>query len=107
MDNDKFQELVLQQFQAMDKQFQAITDELKNLNDGQSRIENRMDRLETKVDKLELRIENEVIDKIRILFDADKVREEKLSQVVEKLDSIEIDTGYLVSRVSRLEKVAK
>lgn len=100
MDNNKFQELVLQQFQA-------IANELKSLNDGQSRIESRMDRLESKVDKLELRIESEVIDKVRILFDADKVREEKLSQVVEKLDSIEIDTGYLVARVSRLEKVAK
>ena len=100
MDNNKFQELVLQQFQA-------IANELKSLNDGQSRIESRMDRLESKVDKLELRIESEVIDKVRILFDADKVREEKLSQVVEKLDSIEIDTGYLVAKVSRLEKVAK
>lgn len=51
MDNNKFQELVLQQFQA-------ISDELKNLNDGQSRIESRMDRLESKVDKLELRMED-------------------------------------------------
>lgn len=93
MDNEKFQDLVLQQFQT-------IADELKNLKMGQ-------ERLESKTDKLEIRMENEVIDKIRVLFDADKVREEKLNQVIEKLDSIEIDTGYLVARVSRLEKEAK
>lgn len=86
MDNLKFQELVLQQFQA-------ITGELKSLKDGQQ-------RLDSKVDKLELRMESEVIDKIRVLFDADKVREEKVDQVIEKLDSIEIDTGYLVARVA-------
>lgn len=63
MDNLKFQELVLQQFQA-------ITGELKSLKDGQQ-------RLDSKVDKLELRMESEVIDKIQVLFDADKVREKK------------------------------
>jgi DUF1680 family protein len=42
-----------------------------------------------------------------LLFDADKVREDKINQVIEKLNSVEIDTGYLVSRVSRLEKTAK
>lgn len=39
--------------------------------------------------------------------DADKTRKEKLSYVVEKLDSIETTTGYLVFRVARLKKVAK
>jgi len=29
-------------------------------------------------------MESEVIDKIRVLFDADKVREEKVNQVIEK-----------------------
>lgn len=66
-----------------------------------------MDRLEAKVDKLELRMESEVIDKVGMLFNVDKVREEKLNQVVEKLDSIEINARYLVARVARLEKVAK
>ena len=73
MDNGKFQELVLQQFQAMDKQFQAITGELhelkegqksltegqktltegqETLTEGQARMENRMDRLEKSQDIL-------------------------------------------------------
>lgn len=54
MENEKFQELVLQH--------------LKTLTDGQAHIEGRMNRLESKFDKLELRMENEVIDKIKVLL---------------------------------------
>lgn len=100
MDNERFQELVLQQ--------------LKVLTEGQSNMENHLEKLEHKTDridsgllKLETRIENEVIEKVRALFDARQVQEDKLGHISEKLDSIEIDTGYLVSRVARLEKVAK
>ena len=85
---------------VIQEELNPVRQELQELRQGQERLGN-------KVDKIEIRMENEVIDKIRVLFDADKVREEKLNQVVEKLDSIEIDTGYLVSRVSRLEKMAK
>jgi len=82
------------------EELNPVRQELQELRHGQERLGN-------KVDKLEIRMENEVIDKIRVIFDTDKVREEKLNQVIEKLDSIEIDTGYLVSRVYRLEKMAK
>ncbi|MFA4884763.1 MAG: hypothetical protein WC601_03105 [Desulfotomaculaceae bacterium] len=85
---------------VIQEELNPVRQELQELRQGQEKLGN-------KADKLEIRMENEVIDKIRVLFDADKVREEKLNQVVEKLDSIEIDTGYLVSRVSRLEKMAK
>ncbi len=74
MDNEKFQELVVQQ--------------LQKLSEGQSRIESRMDKLESKVDKLEskvdkleLRMENEVIDKIRILFDAREAQNQRLDRI--------------------------
>ena len=97
MDNEKFQEIVL-------RQFQAIADELKGLKDGQQ-------RLETKVDKLELRIENEVIDKVSALFDGYTLRGDQIDNLQkhldQRMDSIDIDTGYLVSRVARLEKLAK
>ena len=97
MDDEKFQEIVL-------RQFQAIADELKDLKDGQQ-------RLETKVDKLELRIENEVINKVSALFDGYTLRGDQIDNLQkhldQRMDSIDIDTGYLVSRVARLEKLAK
>lgn len=92
-------------------EMKTINQRVENIEQGQQQLKQELradiHKVESKVIELEIRMENEVIDKVRILFDADKVREEKLSQVVEKLDSIEIDTGYLVSRVARLEKVAK
>jgi chromosome segregation ATPase len=183
MENDKFQELVLQQFQAMNKQFQTITGELKilnqrvgnleegqarmesrignleegqarmesridnleegqarmesridNLEEGQARMESRMDKLEKSQDilvtevmavksktnqvnanltKLAIRIENEIEPKINALFDSKEQHTKQITRIEElvnshneRLDSIEIDTGYLVSRVARLEKMA-
>lgn len=141
MENDKFQELVLQQFQAMNKQFQTITGELKILNqrvgsleEGQARMESRMDKLEKSQDilatevmavksktnqvnanltKLAIRIENEIEPKINALFDSKEQHTKQITRIEElvnshneRLDSIEIDTGYLVSRVARLEKMA-
>ena len=37
-------------------------------------------------------MESEVIDKIRVLFDADKVREEKVNQVIEKNQTVQKQT---------------
>lgn len=51
-------------------------------------------------------MENEVI-KIHALFDVREVHEDNFKQITEKFDSIEIDTGYLVARVARLERLAK
>lgn len=64
MDNDKFQELVLQQFQVMNKQFQAIdqrfetiTDELQALKEGQVRMETRIGNLEKGQTRTETRMD--------------------------------------------------
>lgn len=52
-------------------------------------------------------MENEVIDKVRVLFDAREVLNQNFNRIDDRLQSVEIDTGYLVSRVARLEKVVK
>jgi len=75
-------------------------EQLKSLEHGQTRLEN-------KVDKLEIRMENEVINKIRALFGDREAQNERLDRIESKVDSTEIDTHYLVARVSRLEKLAK
>lgn len=86
MDNEKFQELVLEQ--------------LKSLTDGQKELKKDVIRIET-------RMENEVIDKIRALFDDRDLQNARLNRIENKVESIGIDTGYLVARVARLEKAAK
>jgi hypothetical protein len=68
MDNKKFQELVLQQLQG--------------LAEGQR-------KLESKVDKLETRMENEVVDKIRALFDDRSVAQDYFASIKDSLARIE------------------
>ena len=118
MDNEKFQGLVLQQLQSLNEGQEEICKDLTNLEHRMENLENRMENLEHKTDridscllKLESRIENEVIDKISALFNGHGLRGDQFvslkKHIDERLDSIEIDTGYLVSKVARLEKMAK
>ena len=95
---------ILENQQLIIKTLQKHSSQLDELQKNQVRSD-------TKVDKLEARMESEVIDKINILFDGYSLRGDQIENLQkhldERLDSIEIDTGYLVSRVARLEKIAK
>lgn len=102
----------------MERVLTQILEELKFLNQRIGSMEQVQQQLkqelkadiqkaESKVEKLELRIENDVADKLRGLYDFREVNNDQFTKVIEKLESIEIDTGYLVSRVARLEKMAK
>lgn len=93
MESEKFQELVLQQLQA--------------LTEGQTRLENRLDSLEKKQLKIESRLENEAIDKLKALFDTRMVQNDRFDRLEDKLDDISIDTRYLVARIVQLEKLVK
>ena len=77
MDNEKFQELVLQQLQG--------------LAEGQQ-------KLESKVDKLETRMENEVIDKIRALFDDRSMSQDYFASIKDSLTRIEDRVEFLGRR---------
>lgn len=85
----------------------VIHEELKPVHQELQELRQGQDRLESKVDKLELRMDNEVIEKINALFDVGEVTNDNFVKVMEKLDSIEIDTCYLVSRVAHLEEMVR
>lgn len=93
MTNDEFQSLVLQHFQ---------------------KVYEKLDSIDKRQTKLETKIETDIAEKIHVLFEANQVQEERhnlvmerLNNMDERLNGIEIDTGYLVARVARLEKLAK
>lgn len=97
-----------------DQILKEILGELKNINqrvggleDGQKELKTDASELKKGQLRLETRMENEVIEKIRALFDARQAEEEKLDQINGRLDNIETDTGYLVARVAQLEKAAR
>lgn len=86
MDNDRFQNLVLEQ--------------LKYLAEGQHELRQDVRRLET-------RMENEIIGKISALFDDREVQNNRLDNIDQKLDKVLTNTENLAIRATRLEKMAK
>ena len=114
----------------------AVLQQLKSISEDQKEL--RKD-----IAGLELRMENEVIEKVRILFDANQIQEdrhkemkkqfadhrkdtaerfadlgkemtgrfketaERFTNLEGRLSSIETDTGFLVSKVARLEKIVR
>lgn len=74
---------------------QALQNDIKELQVGQQGMNNRLN-------KLEIRIENEVIDKIRALFDARSVQEDvnnrifsTLERIETKIDVIQLETAHV------------
>jgi len=59
---------------------------LRQILDKLSSIDERLDKLEEGQAHLELRMENEVIDKIKVLFDGHKSVVESLGRIEKKLD---------------------
>lgn len=89
---------------SLDDGQQKLISDVSDLKEGQQKLEKGQIRLEA-------RMESEVIEKIGALFDGYNLRggqiENLQKHLDQRLDSIEIDTGYLVSKVARLEKLAK
>ncbi|MEW6698149.1 MAG: hypothetical protein ACOY35_13750 [Bacillota bacterium] len=106
-ENEQFQKSALKQFELINKRFEeneqfqnSVLKQMQALTQGQA-------RLETDLKKLELKMENEVIERLRGLYDDREVRNEKLDKIEQRLTDIEVDTNYLVLKVKRLEMMAK
>ncbi|MDH7578275.1 MAG: hypothetical protein QHH75_10770 [Bacillota bacterium] len=105
----------------VDSRLGQVESHLENVDSRLGRVEVRLDNVETRLEnvdsrlenvekgqlKIETRLENEVIEKIRALFDDREVQNAKLDQIIAREENILADINYLVSRVVRLEKMAK
>lgn len=114
MTNDEFQKLVLEQLQSINSEVKDVKQRVGNFEHGQQELKkemgslsNRVGNLEAGQQRIESRLENEVIDKIRALFDAREVQNDVNAKILDKLEDIEINTNYLVAKVSQLKKIAK
>lgn len=97
--------------QALEQGQQELRQSVRALEQGQQELKTSVYRVETRVEKLELRLENEVINKIGALFNGYSLRGDQIERLQkhldERLDRIESDTRYLVTRVARLEQLVK
>jgi len=92
MDNDKFQELMLQQFNK-------VFEKLDSVENGLEAVKRNQIRLET-------RIENEVVEKIRALFDDRSVNQDYFASIKDSLARIEDRVEFLARQnIEHLNKL--
>jgi len=75
-----------------------MQEDIKGLNDGQV-------RLESQVGKLETRMETEVIDKLRVLFDARNVQNDVNERLISALDRIEGKIDVLQLETAHIRRI--
>jgi len=97
----EIQETLAQQKETMQQQSRR----LDSLQQGQTSLEARMDSLDKSQLKLEDRIENEIIEKIRALYDARSVQEDINSRIIDTLNRIEAKLDILQMERIPLRKV--
>ena len=85
-----------------EKVMEILAKILEGQNELQNEFKQEIRAVSTKLDKLEMRMENEVIDSIRILFDARSVKNqaivnisETLNRVEAKLDVLQLETAHI------------
>lgn len=105
------QQELRQSVRTLEQGQQELRQSVRALEQGQQELKTSVCRVETRVEKLELRLENEVINKIGALFNGYSLRGDQIERLQkhldERLDRIESDTRYLVTRVARLEQLVK
>lgn len=80
---------------------------LDGFGQGLLKLATRIDGLEKGQRRVEAHLENEVIGKIRVLFDAFQSHEERLNRIESRLEDVSTDIRYLVDRVVTVEKLAR
>ncbi|HBV97733.1 MAG: hypothetical protein JL50_03175 [Peptococcaceae bacterium BICA1-7] len=94
------QSQILKTLQQQGEQLQTLNNRVGGLEKGQT-------RLGSKVDKIEIRMENEVIDRIRALFDNREVQNDRLERIENKLDDMATDVSYVAAKIAVSGKLAK
>lgn len=88
-----------------EKVMEMLAKILEGQNDLQNELKREIGEVATKVDKLEMRMENEVIDKIKILFDAREVHKETIANIAETLNRVEAKVDVLQLETAHIRRV--
>lgn len=103
MDNEEFQNIMIQQFNKVFEKLDVVESRLTSLEKGQSKLENRIEKVENTIDQLQLYVENKAADKLRILFDGWQEHEDKTADLAEKLDTLNANFDRLETKLGRME----
>ena len=108
MDNEKFQELVLQQLRSLNEGQKNYTEKSNTLEQGQNLLAKHVTELVSNVNKLsesQVRMENELTEKVRALFDAREVQNNINERIITSLDRIEAKVEVLQLETASIRRV--
>ena len=78
---------------------------LEGQKDIQNELKQEIREVSSKVDKLEMRMENEVSDKIKILFDVRQVQNETVATISETLNRVEAKLDVLQLETAHIRRI--
>jgi hypothetical protein len=88
---------------------EKVMEMLAKIIEGQNELQNELKQeireVSTKVDKLEMRMENEVIDRIKILFDAREIQNEAIANISETLNRVEVKLDVLQLETAHIRRI--
>lgn len=88
---------------------EKVMEMLAKILEGQKDIQNELKQeireVSSKVDKLEMRMENEVSDKIKILFDVRQVQNETIVNISETLNRVEAKLDVLQLETAHIRRI--
>ncbi|MGD9154635.1 MAG: hypothetical protein PVG90_03940 [Bacillota bacterium] len=115
MDNDKFQELMLEQFGLINKRLDGFEGEMTGIKGEVTGIHKRLDGLEgemtgikndmAEVKNIQIRMENNMGEKLKALFDAHEVQLDGDKKLQQSIDDMAGKLNNLSFRVIPLEQV--
>ncbi|MCL6479931.1 MAG: conserved oligomeric Golgi complex subunit 6 [Peptococcaceae bacterium] len=88
---------------ALNNRVGNMENDLSALNNRVGNMENDLSALKKGQLHLETRIENEIVEKIRALFDAREAQSDKTNQILDKLTDIDDSITYALAKVARHE----
>lgn len=84
------------------EEFQAtLLDQLQLLAEGQRSLALEQKEIRKDLTRLEAKMENDVINKVRALFDANQVQDDRYDHVLEKLSDMDDKLDYMLLKVAK------
>lgn len=93
-------ERIDERFEKMDERFEKIDERFEKMDLRLGGLEDKFDGMNTRLQRIEAKIDGEITPKITALFDGYKANSEKLEEVSDKIDSLQVDVNNLSIKVA-------
>jgi septal ring factor EnvC (AmiA/AmiB activator) len=115
LDNNKFQELVLEQFSQLNKKIDGVDFKLEKVDSRLGTMDSKLDKVDSGLDTMgsrldkvsasQVRMENELTEKIRGLYDFMEVQNEVNEHIINSLDRLEAKIDVLQMETANIRRV--